>query len=44
MSDILVNPSYLDLLHVADKEIEITQDFHHLWFEGGHIIKRLIII
>ena len=30
MSEVLTNPSYLDLLHVADKEIETTQDLEHV--------------
>ena len=31
----------LDLLHVADKEIETTQDLEHIYFEGMHIIKQI---
>ena len=41
MSEILTNPTYLDLLHVADKEIETTQDLDHVFFEGMHNIKQV---
>jgi hypothetical protein len=41
MSEILTNPTYLDLLHVADKEIESTQDLNHVYFEGMHVIKQV---
>ena len=41
MSKVLNNPTYLDLLHIADKEIETTQDLHHVFFEGMHIIKQV---
>ena len=41
MSEVLTNPSYLDLLHVADKEIETTQDLEHIYFEGMHVIQQV---
>ena len=41
MSEILINPTYLDLLHVADKEIETTQDLEHIYFEGMHVMKQV---
>ena len=41
MSEILTNPSYLELLHVADKEIETTQDLEHIYFEGMHVIQQV---
>jgi hypothetical protein len=41
MSEILNNPTYLDLLHIADKEIETTQDLEHIYFEGMHVIKQV---
>ena len=41
VSEILTNPTYAELLHVADKEIEITQDLHHVFFEGVHVVKKV---
>ena len=41
MSEVLNNPTYLDLLHIADKEIETTQDLHHVYLEGVHVIKQV---
>ena len=41
ISDILTNPTYLQLLHIADKAIETTHDFHHRFFEGVHILKQI---
>ena len=38
---VLNNPTYLDLLHIADKEIETTQDLHHVYLEGVHVIKQV---
>jgi hypothetical protein len=34
ISEILINPTYLDLLLEAEKQIETTQDFNHIYFEG----------
>jgi hypothetical protein len=41
VSEILTNPTYAELLHVADKEIETTQDWHHVFFEGIHVVKKV---
>ena len=41
ISEVLNNPTYLDLLHIADKEIETTQDLHHVYLEGVHVIKQV---
>jgi hypothetical protein len=41
VSEILTNPTYLDLLYVADEEIETTQDTHHVFLEGIHVIKQV---
>jgi hypothetical protein len=38
---VLNNPTYLDLLHIADEEIKITEDYEHIFFEGIHIIKKV---
>jgi|688.fasta_scaffold457036_2 hypothetical protein len=41
ISEVLNNPTYLDLLHIADEEIKITEDYEHIFFEGIHIIKKV---
>ena len=41
VSEILNNPTYMDLLKICDKQIEESNDFHHIFFEGIHIIKKI---
>ena len=31
----------MDLLKICDKQIEESNDFHHIFFEGIHIIKKI---
>ena len=41
VSNILNNPTYNDLLIVADEEIKVKEDYHHIYFEGIHIVKKI---
>lgn len=41
MSDILINPTNRQLMYIADKLIEKTEDYHHTFYEGLHIIKEI---
>ena len=41
ISNILINPTYGDLLLEADKQIEATEDFHHVFFEGFSVKKQI---
>ena len=39
-SKILENPTYRDLVKIADKLIETTEDYHHRFFEGITMVKK----
>ncbi len=39
-SKILDNPTYRDLVKIADELIETTEDYHHRFFEGITMVKK----
>jgi hypothetical protein len=41
ISKILTNPTYRDLVKIADELIETTGDYHHRFFEGIRIDKEV---
>ncbi len=42
MSDVIYKKStFLDLLHIADGEKKVTEDYYHNIFEGIHIVKKI---
>jgi hypothetical protein len=41
MSEILINPTWRDLVRIADEIIETTEDYHHTCFEGYTVIKEI---
>ena len=41
MSDILINPTYRDLVKIADEIIKTTEDYHHTFFEEVSIIREI---
>lgn len=39
-SEILINPTWLDVCVLANEMIQTTKDFHHVFLEGINVLKR----
>ncbi len=40
-SSILDNPTYMDIFNLLDDIVEITNDYHHTFYEGIHYVNKL---
>ena len=41
ISDIMINPTWKDIMFIADNQIEATGDYHHVFLEGIETIKEV---
>ncbi len=40
-SSILNSPTFIEIFNLLDEIVEITGDYHHIFFEGVHYVKQI---